>query len=108
MKYLNVENYVGVKDLRYKIHLTEIILLGKRNESKSLRTQYQVQNEIQIRRNQKVIKNDNYQLVNKIYPKNEQPIFQKQLPSCPSCKRYKWLDFNKVYYGKSCEYIINN
>ena len=78
MKYLNGEYYFEVKDHRYKIHPFENIILRKRDESKSLRTQYQVQNETQIRRNANVIKNDNDQLVVKNYPKskNKQPVIQ--------------------------------
>ena len=109
MKYLNGNYYVEVKDKRYKIHPTENIILGKRDEPKSLRTQYQVQNETQIRRNQKVVKNDNNQLVVKNYPKNKnkQPIIQQQLPNCPSCKQNTWIEFDKGYYCTNCEYIIN-
>ena len=112
MKYLNGEYYVEVKDKRYKNHPTENIILRKRDEPKYLRTQYQVQNETQIRRNQKVIKNDNDQLVVKNYPKNKnkQSIIQQQKikpPNCPSCKQNNWLEFNKGYYCQNCEYIIN-
>ena len=110
MKYLNGEYYIEVKDHRYKIHPTENIILRKRDEPKSLRTQYQVQNETQIRRNQKVIKNDDDQLIVKNYPKNKQPIIQQQkfkLPNCPSCKQNTWLEFDKGYYCTNCEYIIN-
>ena len=110
MKYLNGEYYVEVKDHRYKIHPTENIILRKRDPPTSLRTQYQVQNETQIRKNQKVIKNDNNQLVVKNYPKNKQPIIQQskfKLPNCPSCKRNNWLEFDKGYYCRNCEYIIN-
>ena len=112
MKYLNGEYYVEVKDHRYKIHPTENIILRLRDQPKSLRTQYEVQNETQIRRNQKVIKNDNDQLVVKNYPKNKnkQPIIQQQKfkpPNCPSCKQNTWLEFNKGYYCTNCEYIIN-
>ena len=110
MKYLNGNYYVEVKDKRFLIHPTENIILRKREEPKSLRTQYQVQNEKQIRRNQKVIKNDNDQLVVKNYPKNKQPIIQQQkfkLPNCPSCKQNNWLEFDKGYYCTNCEYIIN-
>ena len=75
MKYLSGDYYVEVKDHRYKIHPTENTILRKRDEPKSLRTQYQVQNETQNRRNQKVFKNDNDQLTVKGYPKNKkQPI----------------------------------
>ena len=109
MKYLNGEYYVEVKDHRYKIHPTENIILRKRDPPTSLRTQYQVQNEARIRKNQKVIKNDNDQLMVKNYPKNKnkQPIIQKQLPNCPSCKQNTWLEFDKGYYCTNCEYIIN-
>ena len=107
MKYLNGEYYVEVKDHRYKIHPTENILLRKRDPPTSLRTQYQVQKETQIRRNQKVIKNDIDQLVVKNYPKNKQPNIQKQLPNSPSCKRRNRLEFDKGLYCKNCEYIIN-
>ena len=55
MKYLNGEHYVGAKDHRYKNHPTENIILKFRNEPKSLRTQYQVQNETQIRKIRKLL-----------------------------------------------------
>ena len=108
MKYLDGNYYVEKKYNRFKIHLTENKILRKRDPSTSLRTQYQVQNETQIRRNQKVIKNDNDQLVVKNYPKNKnkQPNIQ-QLSNCPSCKRNNWLEFDKGYFCKNCEYIIN-
>ena len=75
MKYSNGEYYVEVKDHRFKILPTENIILRKRDPATSLRTQYQVQDNTQIRRNQKVIKNDNDQLVVKNYPKNKHPFF---------------------------------
>ena len=108
MKYLNGEYYVEVKDHRYKIHPTENILLRKRDTPTSLRTQYPVQNETHIRRNQKVIRNDDNQLIVKSYPKNKikKPVIQPQLPNCPSCKRNIRLDFDKGYYCTNCEYII--
>ena len=59
MKYLNAEYYVEVKFHRYRIHPTEINFLRKRDPPKSLRTQYQVQKENQIRKNQKVIRINN-------------------------------------------------
>ena len=110
MKYLNGEYYVEVKNHRYKIHPTENIILRKRDPPTSLRTQYQVQNETQIRRNQKVIKNDNDQLVVKNYPKNKnkQTIQRKpKLPNCPNCKQSNWLEFDRGHYCTNCKYIIN-
>ena len=79
MKYLNGEYYVEVKDHRYKIHPTEIIKLRKRDPPSYLRTQYQVQNETKIRKNQKVIKNDNDELLVKNYPKNNRLFNNKNL-----------------------------
>ena len=76
MKYLNGEYYVEVKDHRYKTHPTGNIMLRKRDLPRSLRTQYQVQNETQIRKNQKVIKNDNDQLI-KIIQKIKSIQFNK-------------------------------
>ena len=110
MKYLDGNYYVEVKDHRYKIHPTENVILRKRDPPTSLKTQYQVQNPTKIRRNQKVIKNDNDQLIVKIYPKNKQPIIQQQKfkpPNCPSCKQNTWLEFEKGYYCTNCEYNIN-
>ena len=111
MKYLNGEYYVEVKDHRYRIHPTENIILRKRDLPTSLRTQYQVQNETQIRKNQKVIKNDNDQLIMKKYPKNKKQLIQQaskfKPPNCSSCKQNNWLEFDKGYYCKNCEYIIN-
>ena len=109
MKYLNGEYYVEVRNHRYKIHPTENIILRKRDPPTNLGTQYQVQNETEIRKNQKVIKNDD-QLVVKNYPKSKQPIIQQQKfkpPNCPICMQNNWLEFDKGYYCTNCEYIIN-
>ena len=86
MKLLNGLYYVEVEDHRYKIHPTETILLGLRDPPQSLRTQYQVKINTQIRKNQKVNKNDNDQLVVKNYPIKKQPIIQQakfKPPNCP-------------------------
>ena len=110
MKYLNGEYYVEVKNNRYKIHPIKKISLRKRDPPTSLRTQYQVQKGIEIRRNKKVIKNDNDQLLVKNYPKIKQSITQQQkfkTPNCPSCKQNNWLEFDKGYYCQNCEYITN-
>ena len=50
MKSLKGRYYKEVKDKRYIIHPTEDFLLKLQEEQKSLRTQYQVQNETQIRK----------------------------------------------------------
>ena len=101
MKYLNGEYYVEVKDHQYEIHPTENNVSRKRDPPQSLRTQYQVQNETQIRRNQEVIKNDTDELEVKYYPKNKQPINHQRKfkpPNCPKCKKKNWLDFDKGWY----------
>ena len=110
MKDLDDEHYVEVKDHRYRIHPTENIILRKRNPPTILRTQHQVQNETQIRKNQKVNKGANNELIVKNYPKSKQSFVQQRksnLPSCPSCKRNDWLELDKSYYCRECEYIIN-
>ena len=94
MKYLDDNYYVEVKDHRYKTHPTEKIILRKRHPPTSLRTHYQNQNETQIRKNRKVIKNINNELIVKNYPENKQPIIQQQLPNFPSCKKNNWLGFD--------------
>ena len=110
MKHLNGDYYVEVKDHRYKIQPTEKIYFRKRYPPQPLRTLYRVQNETQIRRNQKVIKNDSDELMVKNYPKKKQRIIQQpkfKTPICPSCKQKNWLKFDKGYYCQNCEYIIN-
>ena len=109
MKYLKGQFYVEVKDHRYKFHPTEKIILRKPDPPKSLRTQNQVQNETLIRKNQKVIKNDNDQLVAN-YPRNKHKTQQQQKikpPNCPNCKQNEGLEFNKGWYCTNCEYNIN-
>ena len=71
MKNLDGKYYVEVKDHRYKIHAFEYIILRKQDPSTSSRAHYQVQNETQTRKNQKIIRNDNDGLEVKIYPKNK-------------------------------------
>ena len=59
---------------------------------------------------QERIRDGNNEIVVKNYPKNKQSNTQKSkifLPNCPSCKRYNWLEFDKGYYCKNCEYKIN-
>ena len=78
-----------VKNIRYRIHPTENIKLGLRHPPTSARTQYQVQNDTQIRKNQKVVEIDNDELKVKNNTKKKHPIQQRhkfKLPYCPSCK----------------------
>ena len=63
MKFLHGENYVEMKDERYKSYPTENSILRKRDPPQFLRTQYQVHNITQIRKNQKDIRIDNDELV---------------------------------------------
>ena len=100
MNFLNGRYYVEVKDKRYRIHPTENIIVGLWVEPKTLRTQYHVQNETQIRKNQIVIKNYCDELVVKNYPKiKELTIIQQQPkitpPNFPCCKRNNYLEFDK-------------
>ena len=75
-----------MKDHPYRIHPTENNIIILRDEPKSLRTQYEVQNETQIRKNQKVIKDDNNELLVENYLKNKQANIPKiEPPNWPSC-----------------------
>ena len=110
MKYLDGNEYEEVRGHRYKCHPTENNILRLRDELKSSRTQYQVQSETKIMRNQKDITNDNDELKVKNYHKNKQPLIHQpkfEPPTCLSCKRNNWLEFDKSYFCKNCEIIIN-
>ena len=111
MKFLNGRYYVEVKDKPYRIHPIEKIILRLRDQPKSLRTQYQVQNKTQFRENQNVIRNDNDELEVKNYPKHKQPVNQQQpkfrAPSCPSWKHSIWLKSDQEIYCQNCG-MINN
>ena len=51
------------------IHPNKNNILRLRDEPKSVKTQYQVQNNTHIRKNEKVIKNVNDEVIVKNYPK---------------------------------------
>ena len=70
MKYLDGKYDVEVKDHRYLFQPTKNIISRLKDEPKSLTTQYQVHNNTQIRKNQKVIKNENNELIVNNNPKN--------------------------------------
>ena len=109
MKYLDGQYYVEVKDKRYRIHPTGNKILLKLYPPKSLRTQCQVQNETQIRKNQKVDEN-NGKLEVRNYPKKEQPIIRQpsfKPQNCPSCKWNLWLEFDRGWCCQNCEYFTN-
>ena len=71
MKYLNNKFYVEVKAKKSIFHPSEKNLLRERKEPKSLRHQCQVKNDTQIRKNQKVVTNENDKLGVKHYPKRK-------------------------------------
>ena len=78
MKFLDGQYYVEVKGHRHKIHPTENNILSLLDKPKSLRTQYQVQNSTQTGKNQKVIKNDNDELIVKKILKINNQLFNNQ------------------------------
>ena len=67
-KYFNGNYYLEVNDKRYKTNPIENIILAQREPTESLRSQYQFQNETDVRKNQKLIRNDNDQLIVKNFP----------------------------------------
>ena len=110
MKHRGGNDYLEVNDHRYRIHPIENMILRKRDPPLSLRTPYQVQNDTKIRKKQKVIRNDNDELEDKNCFENKKlPIQQQKFepPNCSSCKRNKWLEFDKGYFCKRCEYNVN-
>ena len=78
IKYLKGEYYIEVKDKRYKNHPTEKIILQKRDPLKFLRKHYQVQNNFEIRKNQKVVKISIDEFLVKIILKINNQLFNKQ------------------------------
>ena len=84
---------------------------GLRYPLKNLRTQYQVQNETEIRKNRKVSRNNNDELLVKPYPKKKQQKIQQSKhkpPNCPSCKGNKKTQFSHSFLCQTleCEFII--
>ena len=60
--------YVEVKDKRHSFHPFCDVIQRERNPTEILRTQYQVQNKTKIRKNQKVIRNQNRKSEIERYP----------------------------------------
>ena len=92
MKCLIGNYYVEVNDKKYIITPTENIILRGRKETSSLRTQSQVSNETEIKRNPKHIKDEDGQLQIKCYRKRksnkkvvEKPKIDVECPSCKQC-----------------------
>ena len=63
MKFPHSQFYVEVNDHRYKNHPTKNFILRERDPPKSHIKQYQVRNTTLIRKNQKVVKNDDDKLI---------------------------------------------
>ena len=96
------------QDESYVFQLTE-----KKNERtknpQSLRTEYQVVNHTRIRKNQKVVKNENNKIELKPYPTTkkketiEKPKIDREYPQWRKCT---CLEFERRYYCQICECII--
>ena len=107
MKYLDVNYYVEVKYKRYRIHPTETITLRLLDQPIFLRIQCQVLKDTQIGKNQKIVENIE-KLEVKNYPRSKQPLIHQpefKTPSCPTCKQNIWLEFDKGYFCRNCEYV---
>ena len=93
---------VEVKNKRQTIRPTEILKTRKQNLPKSLRTHYQVQKNLRIRKNQLVFRKDNDEILVKNCPKKKQTVIQqpkvKLPPYCPSCKRNIWIELHSNWY----------
>ena len=73
---MNIMMKQKINDMLF-IQLKKMIL-RKKDPPQSLRTQYQVQNETQIRRNQEVIKNNNDELTANNYHKKNNQLFKNK------------------------------
>ena len=90
MKYLAGNYYVGVEAHGHRVHPTENEISLKRDPPQSLKIQYHVQIETQIRKKQKVIRDGNNELVVKNYLQTNKQKFNNEkfnLRSCPRCKQ---------------------
>ena len=65
MKYLKGNYHTD----KYSFHPNENFIIGLRDRPKSLRTQYQIQNDRKIRTKKGVINDQNDELEIKLYPK---------------------------------------
>ena len=73
-------------------------------------TPYQVISQSRIRKNQKVLKNENIELEVKPYPKKENKNLlknQKIVVECPSCKQRSWVEFYEGCFCQNCPCIFN-
>ena len=77
MKFPNGNYYVEVNDKRFLIHPTENNILRQRNPQ-PVGTQNQVQTNTQIKKNQKIFKNDNDELIVKSIVKRNNPLFNNE------------------------------
>ena len=111
MKCLIGNYYVEVNDKKYIITPTENIILRGRKETSSLRTQSQVSNETEIKRNPKLIKDEDGQLQIKCYRKRKSTKKVVEKPKidvdCPSCKQCDWIEIDKGYFCPNCENVSN-
>ena len=76
-----------------------------------MRAQSQVQNNIQLRKNRKAFRINNYELLVENFSEIQKPIIQQPKfmpPICPSCERNNWTIFSHVFINQTpdCEYII--
>ena len=110
MKYLIGNYYVEVRDHGYKI-LIQLKIIFYENEIHQILWELSIKfkTKLKLEKKSKIVEN-NGKLEVKSYPKSKQPIQQQQKfnpPNCPSWKQNMWLGFDKGYYCKNCEYIIN-
>ena len=76
-----------------------------------MRTQYQVIHETEIRRNQKVIKNENDEVEVRSYPttKKKKTSEESKLDNdCPIRKQRNWIDFDKGHFRPISNLLLIN
>ena len=106
---LEQKNYLDITDIIHDIHPTETITLRGRKEPIYPRTHHEVNNETNIRRSQKVIKNEKGELELKSYPERKSEkktkFFRKIKGSI--CKEKQFIDYDKRICCQKCVFIVN-
>ena len=92
MNNLKGINVVEVKDIRYKTHPTEKIVIRERDPPKSPRSQYQVQINTQLRKNQNFFGKDNDETEVKNCPGKKQLIIQQRRTNLLDLPCFKKMD----------------
>ena len=98
-----------VKDKRYNIHPKKKDVLREREPPKSLRNQYQVINDTELKKSGKVNKINDNDIEVKAYTETKKKKTTEKPRrdiECPICKQGNCIEVDKGYYRPKYELII--